>query len=173
MRLLPPGTTGSALRSLALDLGEDVPAPLGALGHAPHAAQAAAALLETTLRGGHVPRTTKELVALAALASAGVHPWCDALRRSLDRKALDPQLLEELERDGETSRLPRRTRRVLAFGRRAAVAPALLRDRDFVRLRHAGVTDGELAELLALGGALAMLIALSRALGIARAGGGS
>lgn len=168
MRLPAPAAPGH-LRGLTLDLGEEVGAPLAALGHAPHAAHAAAALLETTLRGGHVPRTTKELVALAALSAAGVTPWCDALRRSLDRRALDPALLEELEADGETTRLPRRTRRVIAFGRRAALAPALLRDRDFARLRHVGVGDGELAELLALGGALAMLVALSRALGVTRA----
>lgn len=167
-RLSTPAAPAAA-RGLALDLGE-LPAPLGALGHAPHAAQAAAALLEATLRGGHVPRTTKELVALAALAAAGVAPWCDALRRTLDRRAVDPGLLEDLERLGESTRLPRRTARVVAFGRRAALAPALLGDRDFARLRRLGVSDGELAELLALGGALAMLVNLARALGVARAG---
>lgn len=95
--------------------------------------------------------------------------WCDALRRSLDRRALEPDLLEDLERTGETSRLPLRARSVVAFGRRAALAPALLGDRDFARLRRLGVGDAELAELVALGGAIAMVVAISRALGCARA----
>lgn len=166
-RLAPPLVADGVGRALALDLGE-LPAPLGALGHAPQAARAAAALLEAALNPGHVPRTTKELVALAALAAAGVAPWCDALRRALDRRAVDPGLLEDLERDGESDRLPRRTRRVVAFGRRAALAPALLGDRDFTRLRRLGVSDAGIAELLALGGALAMLVNLARALGVAR-----
>lgn len=122
-----------------------------------------------TLRAGLVPRTTKELVALAALSSAGVSAWCDVLRRSLDRRAVEPGLLEDLERTGESARLPLRARSVVSFGRRAALAPALLGDRDFSRLRRLGVGDPELAELVALGGAIAMVVAISRALGLTRA----
>lgn len=157
---VPPGT----LHRLRLELG-GLPAPLDALGHAPDSLAAVLALLEVALLGGRVPRTTKELVALAALAQAGVEPWRVLLRESLLRRAVAAGVVEDLERQGETTRLPERTRRVVAFGRRAALQPALLGEADFTRLRREGVTDAELAELLTLGGALALLITLARALG--------
>jgi alkylhydroperoxidase family enzyme len=149
---------------MRLELG-GLAALLDALGHAPESLAAVLALLEATLLGGKIPRTTKELVALAALAQAGVDPWRATLRDSLLRRAVAPAVVEDVETLGETTRLPERTRRVVAFGRRAALQPAMLGEPDFVKLRREGVTDAELAELLALAGALALLITLSRALG--------
>jgi alkylhydroperoxidase/carboxymuconolactone decarboxylase family protein YurZ len=122
-------------------------------------------LLRGTLLEGDVPRTTKELIALAAFGLARVVPLRDALRASLAGRGVDAAVLDDLARDGETARLPDRTRRLLTLGRRAALQPALLTDADYTAARKAGAGDAELAELIAWSGTLALLVATSRALG--------
>ena len=52
----------------------------------------------------------------------------------------------------------------LFLGRRSALQPALLTDADFAKLRREGLGEPELVELVAFGGALALLIAVSRSL---------
>lgn len=141
-----------------------VPAPLVPLAHAPAALRGAWALVEGALLEGAVPRTTKELVALAATAaSPGAESLADLFRSALAERGVAAAVLEDLVKKGESGRLPERTQRVLAFARRAALQPALLAEDDFRALRREGTGEGELAELVALGAALAFLIALARA----------
>lgn len=159
---LPEGLAGA----VRLELGE-VPAALATLAAAPRGLSALWSLLGATLLGadGAVPRTTKELVALAAFATARVDPLRALLRRGLEERGLDAAVLDELEAEGQSARLPERTRHVVAFGRRAAVQPAMLTDADYARLRRAGLDDAALAELVQAAGAVALLIAVSRATG--------
>jgi alkylhydroperoxidase/carboxymuconolactone decarboxylase family protein YurZ len=152
-----------ALASAALELGV-APAPLRALAAAPRVLSAFWKLAETVLLEGSVPRTTKALVALAATAaSPGAESLAAAFRGALEAQGLDRLVLEDLERRGESIRLPERTQRVLGFARRAALQPAQLTDEDWKVLRREGLGDGELAELVGLGAGLAGLIALARA----------
>jgi alkylhydroperoxidase family enzyme len=145
------------------ELGQ-VPGPLRALAAAPHALRGAWALVEAALLEGQVPPTTKELVALAATAaSPGAESLASLFRAALEQKGVAPAILDDLAKRGESGRLPERTQRVLAFARRAALQPALLADDDFRALRREGTSEPELAELAALGAALAFLIALARA----------
>ena len=166
-RLSPPAATG-ALRGLRLEIGDlaDVLTPLV---HAPRALQAIEALLAGTLLDGEVSRTTKELIALAAASVAGVATLRAHLRHSLSARGVDEAVLVELEAKGETRRLPQRTQRLVFLGRRAALQPALLTDADFAAARREGIDDAELAEIVAWSGTIALLIAMSRALG--QAGG--
>ncbi len=111
---------------------------------------------------GRVPRTTKLLVALGAVSVA---PGAESLR-AVFRSALasvEPAILDDLEKRGESGRLPERTQRVIAFARRAALAPAQLTDEDFALLRRSKLSNAEIAELVALGGLLALWIAIARA----------
>jgi alkylhydroperoxidase family enzyme len=150
-----------ALGRARLELGV-APGPLRALSSAPLATAGVWMATHGILLEGRIPRTTKLLVALAA---TGASPGAESLR-SCFRGALasvEPAILDDLERRGESGRLPERTQKVLVFGRRAALAPAQLTDEDFVLLKKAGVTDPEAAELVALGGLLALWIALARA----------
>lgn len=162
--MLPPWLA-DALKD---ELGPGLPPPLDALAHCPGGLAAAAGLLRDVLWGGKLPRTTKELIALAALAAAEVAPWRDRLREALLRRGVAQDVVDDLERKGETTRLPERTQQVVAFGRRAALQPALLGDADYQRLRKLGLDDAELAELLALAGLLALLVTWSRALAVPR-----
>lgn len=161
--LAPGEVPGGLSREAALELGQ-VPPPLLALARAPEAAQAAWALVREALLRGRLPRTTKELLALAAVAVAGVEPLRALFRDGLQRRGVDPLVLEELEARGETARLPARTQAVLAFGRKAALQPGLLDDADWGRLRREGLDEGEQAELLLAAGAIGLLVHLTRAL---------
>ncbi len=150
-----------ALARAKLELGA-APGPLRALALAPHAATGVWQATHEILLEGRVPRTTKLLVALAATGvSPGAESVRDVLRGALEN--VEPAILDDLEKKGESGRLPDRTQRVLGFGRRAALAPAQLTDEDFAVLRRAGVSDPEVAELVALGALLALWIALARA----------
>ena len=157
-----PDALEAAFRQARLELGE-VPDVLTRLAHAPEAANAVWALVKGVLLEGAVPRTTKELIVLAAAAEAEVNVLRDHVTRILAERGLDADVLADVARAGETARLPERTQLVLAFGRRAALQPALLTDGDFQRLRRAGLTDAELAELLALAGTISLVITVSRA----------
>jgi hypothetical protein len=158
---LDPGAR-EVLARARVELGA-VPGPLEALAAAPAALAGAWRLVEGVLVAGRVPRTTKELVALAATAAAGTAGLAASFRAALEAKGLAAAVLDDLERRGETNRLPERTQRVLVFARRAALQPAGLGDEDFRALRRDSVGDDELAELVALGGLLAFLIAVARA----------
>ena len=142
-----------------------LPSVLGSLAHAPLALDGARALIEGTLLSGDIPRTTKELIALAAASRARVEPLREYLRASLAKRGVAAEVLDDLMAKGETSRLPDRTQRLLFLGRRAALQPALLADADFARARRDGLGDAQLAELIAFAGAVAFLITTSRALG--------
>jgi alkylhydroperoxidase family enzyme len=151
-----------ALAAARRELG-GVPSVLRAVAAAPRALAGVWALVEGVLVEGRVPRTTKCLVALAAVASSGAESLRVLFRSSLEAQGVDPAILDDLERRGESGRLPERTQRSLAFARRAALQPALLVDDDFQALRREGHRDAELAELVVLGGALACLVAVARA----------
>lgn len=165
MRLATSGEeTPEELRELALELGE-VPQLFKGLANSSDALQGVWALTQATLLRGKIPRTTKELIALAATSVAKVTPLSDLLRRSLAGRGLDERVLDDLVATGETVRLPERTQRILFLGRRAALQPALLTDGDFAKVRRDGLEDAELAELVAFAGLVATWIATSRALG--------
>lgn len=142
-----------------------MPAALEALVHQPELLGAAWGLWRAVVTGGRLARTTKELIALSALA-AGRVPLAGALALQLTARGLDEQVVADVQRTGSSPRLPARTRRLLAFGSRAALQPALLGDGDFTRLRRDGLGDPELAELLALAGLLSLVTTLSRGLGL-------
>ena len=156
--------TQLVLQEARLELGE-TPRIMTALAHAPAVVAGLWALLRGSLLEGAVPRTTKELIALAATSRAKVIPLRDALRSSLAARGLDAEVLDDLVQNGETHRLPERTQQIVFVGRRAALQAAMLTDADFSKLRKAGLGDPELAELVALAGTIAALIAISRALG--------
>ena len=137
-----------ALARAKVELGA-APGPLRALAGAPQAMQGVWAATAGVLLEGKVPRTTKLLVALAASASSpGAESLRDSFRAALS--GVEAAILDDLEKKGESGRLPERTQRVIVFGRRAALAPAQLTDEDFAALRRAGSTDGEVAELVAV-----------------------
>jgi alkylhydroperoxidase family enzyme len=150
-----------ALSRSKVELGA-APAPLRALSQAPLATAGVWMATHGILLEGRVPRTTKLLVALAAVS---VSPGAESLR-GVFRSALasvEPAILDDLEKRGESGRLPERTQRVIAFARRAALAPAQLTDEDFALLRRSKLANAEIAELVALGGLLALWIAIARA----------
>ncbi len=150
-----------ALARAKLELGA-APGPLRALAGAPHAAQGVWSATAGVLLEGRVPRTTKLLIALAASsASPGAESLRDTFKAAL--AGVDKGVVEDLEKKGESGRLPERTQKVLVFGRRSALAPAQLTDEDFAALRRAGVGDSEIAEVVAVGALLALWIALARA----------
>lgn len=153
----------AVLRTARLELGAE-PEVLRRLTPAPESLAAVWRLLEETLLKGGIPRTTKELAALAAVSAAGVAPLRDLLRRSLAGRGVDDAVLDDLVAHGETQRLPDRTQAVLELGRRAVLEPAALADADFKRARRHGLDDPQLAELLAFAGAVSLLIVVSRAL---------
>jgi len=164
-RLVEPAELDPAAREAfqrtKLELGA-TPGPLRALAAAPLAASGIWLATQGVLLEGRVPRTTKLLVALAATAvSPGAESLKEVFRAALAN--VDALILDDLEARGESHRLPDRTQRVLVFGRRVALAPAQLTDEDFALLRKAGVSDAELAEVVALGALLALWIALARA----------
>lgn len=162
---LPPGELPGALsREATLELG-GVPAPLLALARAPEAAQAAWAYLREALLRGRLSRTTKELLALTALAAAGIEPLQALFRSALERRGVDAQVLDDLQARGESARLPQRTQAVLQFGRKAALQPGLLDETDWGRLRREGLDEAEQAELLLAAGAVGLLVHLARAAG--------
>lgn len=158
-----PSGDSAHLRDARLELGE-VPDVLAALAHSPESYTGVWTLVRTSLLEGKIPRTTKELVALAATATAGIGPLRDLFQRSLEKRGVAPKVLDDLRERGETERLPTRVCALLLLGRRAAVTPQLLTDSDFAKARREGLTDAELAELMTLSGLLALLIATSRAL---------
>lgn len=98
---------------------------------------------------------------------AGARPWAAELRAALARSAVAAPLLDDLERAGESRRLPAPTRRAVAFVRRVALQPALVTAAERAKL-EAELGPAALAELLLLGGALAAVVAIERALGGAR-----
>ena len=157
-----PAADGDAMRGPRLELGA-VPDVLAALAQGPQF-EALWELIRANLNEGSIPRTTRELVALAATATAGVAPLADLLRSALAERGVVTEVLADLSARGETARLPSRTQVVIHVGRRAALQPALLTDADFSRARREGLGDAELAELLTWSGVLALLIATSRAL---------
>ncbi|MCA8923713.1 MAG: carboxymuconolactone decarboxylase family protein [Planctomycetes bacterium] len=133
------------------------------LNQAPQAWQALWGVWRGVLFEGALPRTTKELLALATASAAGradlVSLWRDALlRRGLEAKLLDDVGL------GRATSLPKRTRLILSAGARLVADPQALTEDDFVQLRRAGLGDAELAELVATCGVLAALTLVDAAL---------
>jgi len=133
------------------------------LANAPKAWRAVWGVWRGVLHDGELPRTTKELLALATAAGAGrddlVALWRDALLgRGLEAKLLDDVAL------GRASGLPKRTRLILSSGARLVADPSALEEDDFAQLRRAGLDNAELAELVAACGVLALLITVDRAL---------
>jgi alkylhydroperoxidase family enzyme len=114
---------------------------------------------------GQVPRTTKELGALAAVSMGRVPPLRAVFRDALQNRGLPVEVLDDLVREGATTRLPERTQDVIGFLRRAALQPARVSASDYTRLRRRGLSEAELAELVAAAGAIGLLIATARALG--------
>jgi alkylhydroperoxidase family enzyme len=140
-------------------------APLAlVLANAPDATVGVSALLENVLTKGRVPRTTKELALLAAAQAAGSAPIRDAFARVLSSRGLDDAIVDDLANKGESSRLPDRTQRILAFVRRAATTALVPEGAELAALRKDGIGDAELAELAALAGLGALLLVLGRTL---------
>lgn len=160
---LASGQAPAALvRDATLELGA-VPPPLLTLSRAPEPALAAWAFVREALLRGRLARTTKELLALAAVSVAGVEPLRVMLHAALAQRGVDPQVLDDLVTRGESARLPQRAQAVLQFGRKAALQPGLLDEADWGRLRREGLDEAEQAELLLAAGAVGLLIHLSRA----------
>lgn len=161
---LPPGELPAAfLREATLELGE-VPAALAALARAPEPLLAAWGYLREALLRGRLSRTTKELLALSALAVAGCGSLARTFQAALLRRGVDPQVLEDLLARGDSTRLPERTQLILSIGRKAALQPGLLGEGDWGRLRKEGLDAAEQAELLLAAGAVGLLVSFSRAL---------
>ncbi|RMG13523.1 MAG: hypothetical protein D6731_11955 [Planctomycetota bacterium] len=131
---------------------------------APEAAAGAAALFEACLLRGRLPRTTKELVALAVASLAGLVEWRDRLADMLAARGVSAEVLADVVRDGHSPRLPARTQRLIAVGRRAALSPATLSAREMGAARREGVAEEELVEVVALAGLLAWVVTVARAL---------
>jgi alkylhydroperoxidase family enzyme len=161
---LDPAARATLARA-RVELGS-VPEPLAALGAAPEALAGAWALVEGAFHKGRVPRTTKELAALAAASRAGAASIGEPLRGALAARGVDGDVLDELAARGDSPRLPDRTRRMIALARRVALEAGAIEDAELNALRRDGLQDAELAELVAVGGTLAALIAIARALGI-------
>lgn len=116
------------------------------------------------LAQGQVPRTTKELGALAAVAAGRAADLEALLRDTLTARGIAPEILDDLTRDGATTRLPERTQAVVAFVARAALQPTRLSPADYTHLRRLGLDEPELAELVTAASAVGLLIGLDRAL---------
>ncbi|MEZ6189311.1 MAG: carboxymuconolactone decarboxylase family protein [Planctomycetota bacterium] len=112
---------------------------------------------------GELPRTTKELLALAAAAEAGREDLSALWRDALARRGLAPKLLDDVALGRATS-LPKRTRLVLGSGARLVKDPGALTEEDFDALRHVGLGDAELAELVAACGVLRLVLTVDLAL---------
>jgi alkylhydroperoxidase family enzyme len=153
------------VRAIRRELGA-APELFASLAASPTSLRGLWSALEGTLLAGVLPRTTKELIALATFSMAEVGPLRDWLRAALNDRGVASDLVADLAARGETERLPERTQELLRFGRRAALQAARLTDADVALLRRAKVGDAELAELVALAGQLAGLVAASRALGL-------
>lgn len=145
-----------------------VPTLLRCLGHKPQSLEGLWTFIEKTFlaEGGAIHRTTKDLIALAASSSAQAPHISQMIRKGLQGRGVSEAILQDLQTKGETMQLPENTRRVLLFGRRACLDPALLEASDFEDLRKDGLSEADLAELITFAGLISALITIHRALGL-------
>lgn len=143
-----------------------VPELLNDLASAPATASSLWHVFRGVLENEHsaIQRTIKEYIALAAASSANAVSLRQLMLSSLEERGIDPVVLDELMKKGETLRLPERSLKILLFGRRAALDPARLRNEDFSSVRQLGLSESDIAELVMFSGIVAGLIAISQAL---------
>lgn len=128
-----------------------------------------------------VPRTTKELVALAIAAGpTGSDYFREFHRRSLQATGVDPDIVNALADEGDSPLLPERTRRLIAFARRIAAAePAEDADAGASAEQAMGISAGEtqafrregldpvaVGEVIALAAGVRTLNACARVMGV-------
>ncbi len=83
------------------------------------------ALYQSLILEGQVPRTTKELIALAIESGPdGSRYFREFHRHSLVATGVDAEIVDAIARDGVSPLLPDRTRRLIAFARRIAAGEA-------------------------------------------------
>lgn len=122
-----------------------------ALSRRPDLAQAISAYADSLSSAGQLPPSIGRLVIAAIAKHVDCHTCPSTMDQNLAALGLDATVLDRLAPDLEDPADPTDLhRRIIAFATKAAAKPQSVTDEDVQRLRAAGLTEGELIELVLL-----------------------
>jgi uncharacterized peroxidase-related enzyme len=152
---------------IRLELGRtDVPRIFAVLSRHPAILRSLWQAVKTILLGGRLPRTTKELIALAVSAAEGSRYSMDQHLRELRALGIEEEILSGLSGRQDSPYLPERTRKILRFAVQAARNPKDLQEGDFERLRSEGLSVPEILEVVSVVGLIKALSTVADALAL-------
>lgn len=98
---------------------------------------------------GHLPRTLKEMIGVAASQARNSQYALNVHLHGLSALGISEEILQLLVSDFDNCPLPEREKVVIAFGRKAAIRPQELTENDYGRLRQNGLSAAEIFEIIA------------------------
>lgn len=158
-----------------------VPRFFRVMGRNPPLLRAMWTLYQSLILDGLLPRTTKELLALAVESGPdGSEYFREFHRSSLLATGMNRDLVDAVALEGDSPLLPERTRKLIAFARRVAwssngQSPEEVREhRDPLRLtaaetasfRREGLDSAAVSEIVALTGGICTINACARVFGL-------
>lgn len=98
---------------------------------------------------GHLPRTLKEMIGVAASQARNSQYALNVHLHGLSALGISEEVLQLLVSDFENCPLPEREKVVIAFGLKAATQPQALTAADYTQLRQQGLGEEEIFEIIA------------------------
>jgi len=154
LEIVEPQDASAEVRALYMDFQRRMGFPaapnfIKVQGHSLAAASGTWGLVQNTLVGGSLPRTLKEMVFAAVSADRGCI-YCEAAHLACCRMlGVDERTLAKLVDDVEGID-PAKARAIVKFGIKCARDPQGLVKADFDLLRHHGLRESELIELISM-----------------------
>jgi len=149
-----PADASPEVRDLYLDFQRQMGCPeppnfIKTQGHSLAVARGTWALVQNVLVGGALPRTLKEMV-LTAISSERHCRYCETAHLTFCRMlGVDADSLEKLVRNVEGLDSAR-VRDIVSFGMKCARDPQSLRGEDYETLKHHGLSEAQILELICL-----------------------
>ena len=102
-----------------------------------------------TVLKGLLPRTVKEMIGVTISQANGSEYALRVHLHSLSALGISEEVLHLLVTDCANCPLPERQKQSIIFGLRVATQPRAVSDQDYTRLRHLGLSDTEIFEIVA------------------------
>lgn len=118
-------------------------------GHSVAASRGTWGLVQNVLVGGLLPRTLKEMM-FVAISQDRACRYCEAAHLACCRMlGIEPSMLKDLLAN-VTAISPPKSRDIILFGVKCARAPQSLAKSDFENLRHHGLNNSEIMEVISM-----------------------
>ena len=125
-------------------------------------------LFKLLIAKGQLPPSVTQLILLTISARANCAYCEQAHRRALESMGIDSATIDQCLKDPANARVPELHAKIIQFALKAARSPNDITDDEVEKLRHDGLTDGELAETAILVATTRFLNTIAEALEVGK-----